>query len=144
MNKKTIEEEKGIIDYSFRENRFGERLQAWDEGFETLGEKFRFRGWNNTFLAEHWRSHSGLSSAGNDIVISRRLVEKTFISDLRRERHFSLARERNLGISPWAGRIHLNFVAFLHWRLSIFIPPGSVSLLGGSLGVLPLLSISSG
>ena len=44
---------------------FGRSLQAWDEGFETLGEKLQFRGWNNIFLAEYRRSHPGFSFACN-------------------------------------------------------------------------------
>ena len=76
---------KDIIDYSFWENCFGESLRAWDEGFETLGEKFRFRGWNNTFLAEDRRSHSGFSFARIGIVIEALHCRRHFVCRLSKK-----------------------------------------------------------
>jgi len=92
MEKKKSEGIKGqaragklIIDYSFWENCFGESLRAWDEGFETLGEKIRFRGWNNTFLAEDWKSHSDFSFADIGIVIQESFIAEELHSSLWRK-----------------------------------------------------------
>jgi len=93
MNKRTIEGEKGIIDYWWKNWVWGEELGeqtrvSAGNPFGTLDStvklsalavESRIRQWNHLPKPWNWRSHSGFSFAGIGLVFSKKFIGDNFI-----------------------------------------------------------------